>query len=121
MTRILLAEDDIEIGKVLIDNLEDQGYTVDYSPDGLDALKKIENIKYDLLITDVKMPKMDGLELLENVRKGKLTSTIPVLIISGYLSLKEVKKILENGKTLFLPKPIQFNDLNQNINMLLEP
>lgn len=85
---ILLAEDDLNLGLLLVDYLETEGFTVKLCKDGELALKAYQNNTYDLCLLDVMMPNMDGFTLAENIRlKDK---TIPILFITAK-SLKEDK------------------------------
>lgn len=81
---------------------------------GREALEKIPVIKPDLIITDVKMPVMDGIELLKNIRR--LYPMIKVIFLSGYDEFKYVKAALDNGVVGYILKPIDRFDLQETIN-----
>ena len=77
---ILVVEDDIDIIKLLKIYLENDGHRVISAQNGLDALQIIENIKVDLVVMDIMMPKMDGYELTMRIRSKY---TIPIIILSA--------------------------------------
>ena len=77
---ILVVEDDEDIIKLLKIYLEGDGYRVISAENGIDALKIIENIKVDLVVMDIMMPKMDGYELTKKIREKY---TIPIIILSA--------------------------------------
>ena len=68
MARILLAEDEDVLRMLVLDTLEDEGYTIDEATDGDEAYQKIMNTEYDLVLLDYMMPGMTGIEVIEKVR-----------------------------------------------------
>lgn len=86
--RILLVDDEPSIRVVLSAVLEDAGYTVDSAENGFDALRKIQNALPDLVITDLRMPNMNGFELLAVVRER--FPKLPTVVISGEFLISEV-------------------------------
>ena len=84
MSKILIIEDEASIRRVLTKILSEESvtYQVEEAEDGLQGLEKIKNTDYDLVLCDIKMPKMDGEELLEAVKKIK--PEIPIVMISGH-------------------------------------
>ena len=103
---ILVVEDDEDIIKLLKIYLEGDGYRVISAENGIDALKIIENIKVDLVVMDIMMPKMDGYELTKKIREKY---TIPIIILSA--KNKDSDKIygLNLGADDYITKP--FNPL----------
>lgn len=84
MSKILIIEDEEAIRRVLSKILceENESYEVDVAEDGVIGLEKIKENDYDLVLCDIKMPKMDGVELLEAVKK--IDTEIPIVMISGH-------------------------------------
>jgi len=82
--KVLVADDDEDFVNAMRSVLEFEGFNVDTAEDGKEALKQIKRHKYDLLILDVIMPKIDGIKLFRVVRKSKRHREAPVLFISGH-------------------------------------
>lgn len=106
---ILLAEDDLNLGLLLVDYLETEGFTVKLCKDGELALKAYQTNKYDLCLLDVMMPNMDGFTVAENIRlKDK---NIPILFITAK-SLKEDKlRGYDLGADDYITKPFDEEEL----------
>jgi len=115
--RILLAEDDLNLGVLLIDYLEQEGFEVKLCKDGELALKAFENNRFDLCLLDVMMPKLDGFSLAKKIRMQN--EKIPIIFISAK-SLKEDKL---NGYDLgaddYITKPFDEEELLWKIRALV--
>ena len=83
MSTILVVEDDRALCSFLSDVLEDEGYTVVTSHDGLDGLMQLETLCPDLIFTDVMMPNLDGVELCRYVQSNPATAHIPIIVCSA--------------------------------------
>ena len=81
MARILVVEDDIDLNKILTRSLISRGYEVISAQNGQDALDKTEDQSYDMIITDIMMPKMDGFELAQSVRA--VNKNIPIIFMTA--------------------------------------
>ena len=90
--RVLVADDDKDFLGVTRAILEFAGFKVDTAENGAEALKEIKRRKYDLLILDIIMPKIDGIKLYKMAKKSKRYKDIPVLFISGYPILANLQK-----------------------------
>ena len=121
--RILVADDDEDFLRVARAILEHYGFTIDTAENGEEALKAIRKRKYDLLVLDVVMPKIDGIKLFRMVRKSKRYSKIPVLFISGRASKEEVEeerwKIIKKAEG-YVKKPIKTKAFMETVKMLIE-
>ena len=97
MPRILIIEDELSIRRVLIKILIEESvtYKVDEAEDGILGYEKIKNNDYDLVLCDIKMPKMDGVELLEAVKKIK--PEIPMVMISGHGDMETAIQTMRLG------------------------
>jgi DNA-binding NtrC family response regulator len=101
--RILVVDDEDIVIRSCFRILKCGGYELDSSPDGLDALKKVSENEYDLLILDIKMPKMDGMEVLQRVKEAR--PDIDVIMITGLHEIETAVKAMKMGALDYLPKP----------------
>ncbi len=109
MARILIVDDESSIRKTLREILEFEKYEVNEAADGLDCLVKLKKHKYDVLIMDIKMPKMDGMEALERVQL--LAPDTPVIMISGHANIDTAVEAVKVGAFDFISKPPDLNRL----------
>lgn len=109
MAKILIVDDDKGIRSTLRDILEFEKYTIDESPDGLDCLVKIKQNNYDVIILDIKMPKMDGMEAIDRIQL--LKPDIPVIMISGHGNIDTAVEAVKKGAFDFISKPPDLNRL----------
>ena len=107
MARILVVDDQQAIRKTLRDILEFEKYTVDEAVDGLDCMVKLKKAGYDVVIMDIKMPKMDGMEALERVQM--LAPDTPVIMISGHANIDTAVEAVKKGAFDFISKPPDLN------------
>lgn len=105
--RILLADGNANMRQSLAEFLRDDGYAIVEVEDGLEALKRINTNEYDLVIAEIKMPKMDGIELLENIKQVK--PNLPVILVSGFAIQQTVDEIKRLGGYKHLWKPYDMN------------
>ena len=82
MAKILIVDDEVPIRRTLRDILEFEGYEIEEAADGLECIAKVQKEKFDVIITDIKMPKMDGIEALERLQI--LSPETPVIMVSGH-------------------------------------
>lgn len=106
---ILLADDEKSIRETLKIILEDAGYKVYTAKDGFEALNIIETTMVDILITDLRMPKMDGLELMK--RALDIDPSIEIIFISAYADIKSAVKALKYGAIDYLEKSFTYEEL----------
>lgn len=120
MNRILIIEDEASIRRVLSKILseENENYIVDEAENGLIGLDKIKNEDFDLVLCDIKMPKMDGVEVLEEVRKIK--PELPVIMISGHGDLETAINTMRLGAFDYISKPPDLNRLLQTVRMAFD-
>lgn len=109
MAKVLIVDDDKAIRKTLREILEFEKYDVDESTDGLDCIVKIKQNQYDVIILDVKMPKMDGMEAIERIQI--LKPDIPVVMISGHGNIDTAVDAVKKGAFDFISKPPDLNRL----------
>ena len=112
--RILLADDEEEVRKAIIRNIdwESLGFRVAGDADnGEEALEKIEQLKPDVLMTDIRMPYMDGLTLAARVRQKY--PSIKILIFSGYDDFEYAKQAIKLNVTEYILKPVNSQELTK--------
>lgn len=109
MAKILIIDDDRSIRRTLKEILQYEGYKVDEAVDGMDGMVKIKTNKYDVVFSDIKMPKMDGMEVLENAQKIK--PDVPIIMISGHGTMQTAVDAVKKGAFDFIAKPPDLNRL----------
>ena len=115
---ILVADDDRTIAHLIREIIERRGSTALVAYDGEQALKIFNNFKVDLIITDLKMPHVDGMNLIKTIRE--MNSNIPIIVITGYGSDKNYTLAQTYGVTNFLSKPCSVLDISRAIDSALE-
>jgi two-component system nitrogen regulation response regulator NtrX len=120
MPKILVIEDEAAIRRVLVKILSEESktYQVDEAEDGLLGAEKIKNEDYDLVLCDIKMPKMDGVEVLEAVKKVK--PEIPFVMISGHGDLDTAVNTMRLGAFDYISKPPDLNRLLNTVRNALD-
>ncbi len=116
--RILVADDDAQMRKLVRMILKREGFIVEEAADGLDALEVMDTHPVDLLILDLDMPRLDGLGVLEELRARVLTSSIPVIVLTARADDTEVKA-LDLGAQDYLTKPVQPSSLAARVKAVL--
>lgn len=107
MPRILVVDDDPVMRTVITRALEPLQCDLHLASDGIHALDALRcNQNFDLLITDISMPVLDGRQLIATLKHDKSLPRIPVLITSGVVGVHEIADLLDIGATMFVPKPI---------------
>jgi two-component system nitrogen regulation response regulator NtrX len=119
MSKILIIEDEAAIRRVLkILSEESDTYQVEDAEDGVAGYEKIKNNDYDLVLCDIKMPKMDGVELLEAVKKIK--PEIPIVMISGHGDMETAINTMRLGAFDYISKPPDLNRLLNTVRNALD-
>lgn len=115
--RILIAEDEKDLNRLLTEHLTKEHYSVDSCDNGSDALDYLLSTEYDAAILDIMMPKRDGLSVLKELRKqGR---TFPVLLLTARDSIADRVAGLDSGANDYLVKPFAFEELLARIRVLL--
>lgn len=120
MPKILIIEDEAAIRRVLVKILSEENntYQVEEAEDGLVGIEKIKKEDYDLVLCDIKMPKMDGVEVLEAVKKIK--PEIPMVMISGHGDLDTAVNTMRLGAFDYISKPPDLNRLLNTVRIALD-
>lgn len=119
MARIIIAEDDGIVAEVARDALLAAGHGVGVLPDGAQALQVIRARTPDLVILDCNMPELSGLLVLREMRKSPKLAHIPVLILTGRRSEKDVTLAMYEGADDYLKKPFDADELVFRVEELL--
>ena len=116
--KILVVDDEDGIRDLISDALSIGGFEIESSPDGLQALKTIRDHRFDLLILDVNMPKMDGFALLEKIRTDGIDT--PVIMLSARGQKVDINQGLRLGADDYITKPFGLEELSLRINAILK-
>jgi DNA-binding NtrC family response regulator len=108
MAKILVIDDEQSIRNTLREILEYEKFDVDDARDGLEALELVDQKEYDVILCDIKMPKMDGIEVLDHILKKTET---PVIMISGHGTIETAVEAIKMGAYDYIAKPLDLNRL----------
>mgnify|MGYP001821665157 FL=1 len=117
--RIFIADDEPEVVDLVQMVLDMGGYTVSSAGDGERALASIRAEPPDLILLDVRMPRMSGLEVLEQLRADPETASIPVIMLSVVTTYPEVQAALQQGAIAYLAKPFGLKDMSRLVSRIL--
>jgi len=115
ITRILLIDDSLSVRKFVGRMLEGGGYAVDTAVDGEDGLLKASAVSYQLIITDLEMPKVNGYEVIQALRNRPQTQATPILVMTTRTADKHRQMALSLGATGYIAKPVNERALIQEI------
>jgi CheY-like chemotaxis protein len=118
-THVLLVEDDVWVAEVLADGLETDGHTVEVAANGLLALAKIETHTYDVIISDLRMPELDGRGLYREIDRWQPALLSRLIFITGAAERPEYQRFLQEIGVPILPKPFDVADLLQAVRLVL--
>ena len=114
---ILLIEDDINAASYVIKGLKESGHVVDHASDGEEGMELSLTLKFDVIIIDRMLPKLDGLSLIKKIRDQKINT--PILILSALGEVEEKVLGLKAGADDYLAKPFSFSELLARIEVLV--
>lgn len=109
MEPVLLVEDKAELRAMLRKALERAGYAVDEAPDGNSAIDKVRSRRYQVVLTDLKLPGSSGLDVLREARRAE--PTLPVILVTAYGSVEEAVTAMKEGAFDFIQKPVDLDHL----------
>ncbi|MBO9565924.1 MAG: sigma-54-dependent Fis family transcriptional regulator [Niastella sp.] len=109
MSNILIIDDEKAIRKTLSEILSYEGYKIDEAGDGEEGLKKFKDKSYDVVLCDIKMPKLDGIEFLDKAREAN--PDVPVIMISGHGTIETAVEAVKKGAYDYISKPPDLNRL----------
>jgi CheY-like chemotaxis protein len=119
MANILVVEDDEEMRSLLQDFLKEEGYESDSAGNGSEAVRKLTEQQFDLIITDIRMPVMTGLDLLAAAKR--LDAKVPVIVITAFWGEDAYRRSMARGADAYLEKPIHLDRLRSLIHELISP
>ena len=117
--RIVLAEDELQIARLIEFKLKKEGYQVTCKENGEEALKAIREEKPDLILLDVMMPAMDGYEVLRQVKEDEGLKDIPVIMLTARAQEKDVVKGIDLGAEDYITKPFHPAELLARVKRIL--
>lgn len=119
MERILIAEDEPDIRELIKLALQFNGYEVHSASDGVEAVELAENNQFDLIMLDVRMPRLTGYEACRRLRKMDSTKNVPIVFLSAKGQETEVDEGMEAGADRYILKPFAPIELANEINQIL--
>lgn len=109
LTKIMFVDDDLVTGRVMKRNCDNANFSCSVFQNGQDCLNAFKTSNADIVITDLRMPGMNGFELLSSLRA--IDENIPVLVMTGYSSVENAVEAMKRGATDFIKKPFDFTEL----------
>jgi signal transduction histidine kinase/DNA-binding response OmpR family regulator/ligand-binding sensor domain-containing protein len=116
---ILIADDDPEIANYIVNELGDK-YKFDHAVNGKEALKTLLTGQYDLVVSDVMMPEMDGITLLRRIKDNPNISQLPVIMLTSKAAVDDRLEGLKSGADAYIPKPFNMDELHIQIDNLID-
>ena len=117
--RILVADDDPVLLDSAYSSLSTAGYRVVRATNGIEAISKLEDFRFDLIIADLEIPQLDGFSLLEAVRGRNETRHVPVIVITGHNRFDWIERAYALGATSFMFKPLNWTQFGHHLRYIL--
>lgn len=111
--RILVVDDDLDTGALVVDTLSDEGYTICSCMSGEQALVLLNHERFDLVLTDIKMPHVTGIDLLQSIRQ--MDDDTSVILMTAYASLDSAIQAVRHDASDYLIKPFSTKELRQRV------
>ena len=118
---VVLVDDSISVRKFVGRMLEKAGYRVQLASDGLEALEIVSQMRCDLVVTDLEMPRTNGYELLAHLRQDEKTRGIPVMVVTSRAGAKHRERAMREGAVAFMTKPVQEEPFIAAVTRLIGP
>lgn len=119
--RVLLVEDNDDNRTIYATILTHYGYLVDEAPNGLDGVRKAEQLRPDLIIMDISLPLMDGLQATRCIRAIPAIAAIPILAVTAHARLSDREIVLQAGCNEYLAKPVEPRRLLAQVERMIGP
>ena len=119
MAKILLAEDEEVLRMLVVDTLEDEGHDIVETSDGEEALKRMEEEAFDLIILDYMMPMLTGLEVIEHMKLIPERKDSKILMLSAKSQKADQERVLQAGATHFMAKPFSPMELARKVEEII--
>jgi len=117
--KVLVADDEHEVVDLVKMVLEMESYNVLTAENGVEALAQIRTHLPDMILLDVRMPRMSGLTVLEHLRSDPATAELPVIMLSVVTTYPEVRMALQRGAVAYLPKPFEIKEMSRQVKRIL--
>jgi CheY-like chemotaxis protein len=117
--RLLFVDDDPILREFAQVNLASAHVTVDVAADGFEALEAMSRSRYDLLLVDLEMPRMDGFQLLDRLRSMPETRNLPIVVETGREDVEAIDRAFRAGATAFVTKPLNWRLLTYQLRFTL--
>ncbi len=118
--RLLFVDDDPILREFAQVNLASAAAVIDVAGDGIEALEAVGRNRYDLLLVDLEMPRMDGFELLAHLRADPATAHLPIVVETGREDVEAIDRAFRAGATAFVTKPLNWRLLSYQLRFTLK-
>ncbi|MFW7380821.1 MAG: response regulator [Oligoflexus sp.] len=115
--RILIVDDETQLVDIIAEDLKKEGYKVEFAYDGIEGLRQLEDHEFDLIISDINMPKMNGLEFLISIHER--VYQVPTIILTAFGDYHAIRTAWKFGAFDFIEKPIDRNTLIEIVRIAL--
>ena len=119
MKKVLIVEDEEKIRKVINILVKSDEVSADEASDGMEALNKIKDNDYDLVILDLMLPLVDGMTILKDIRADSRTATMPVILVSAKNLNQDLLEGFQGGANYYITKPFEPKELIDSIELIL--
>jgi DNA-binding response OmpR family regulator len=118
--KVLVADDEVHIVMLLKITLEMNGYEVILARDGLEALEKVTSDSPDLILLDIKMPKLNGWQVCEKLKSNEQTRKIPIIMVTAFAQSEARQRSLDLGADDYITKPFESSFLLESIKKVID-
>ncbi len=118
MENVLIVDDEDDILHLMAEAISRWGYNPIVAHDGQDAIQKVQELPVDLILTDVRMPRVDGISLLQKVRE--INPEASVIVFTGYPAIQSAVDALKSGAYDYLVKPVDLAELKKKIEKAIQ-
>jgi len=118
-SRILVVDDNAQNLELIVAYLDSLGVQVDTAVDGVEALEKVQQADYNLILLDIMMPKMSGFEVCPKLKSDPKTRDIPVIMVTALNELTDIERAIASGTDDFVSKPVNRLELITRVRSLL--
>ncbi|MDZ4183512.1 MAG: response regulator [Desulfuromonadales bacterium] len=116
---ILIIDDSASMRAILGDMLIDAGYNIVAAVDGYSGLERVKETKFDLIITDLSMPVMDGIAFMREAKKMPLCKFVPIVVLTGEGDVAKLEEAKKAGASTWLTKPFKEKQLRAVLQMVI--
>jgi DNA-binding response OmpR family regulator len=119
LKKVLIVEDEEKIRKVINILLKNDEVSIEEAESGTEALEKIKDGDYDLMILDLMLPGVDGMTILKNIRADSRTASMPVIVVSAKNLDQDILDGFQGGANYYITKPFEPKELIDSIELIL--